>query len=261
MTFLQAVVKEKRALVKDKKENASLEKLSVKAKKQNKRPFYDVFRMRYEGDVKIIAEIKRSSPSQGMLMSNINVQELAQKYEEGGASAISVITEANHFRGSLGFIPRVKDASCLPVLRKDFIVDAWELYESKAYGADAVLLIGEVLKRDEIVRFLNIARAIDLDVLLEIHSVETFKKILDLDGFLLGINNRNLDTLAVDLSTAAKILDEIPDDLPVIIESGIERASIINAFMEKGTSGFLVGSSLITSRDPVKKLRELRGYS
>lgn len=260
MTFLQIVVEEKKALVKEKKENTSVEKLLARAKQQKKRSFYDVFKKGNQKDVKIIAEIKRGSPSRGVLSRTINVQELAQKYEEGGASAISVITEAKHFSGSLGFIPLVKNASCLPVLRKDFIVDEWELYETKAFGADAVLLIGEALKQDELVSFIGIAKSIDLDVLLEVHSMETFEKISYLDGFLLGINNRNLNDLTVDLATAAKMIDQVPDDLPVIVESGIENAEDIAAFVKSGASGFLIGSSLVLSQDPVKKLRELRGY-
>jgi indole-3-glycerol phosphate synthase len=260
MTFLQTIVEEKRTLVKEKKENTSIEKLLARAKQQKKRSFHDVFKRGNQKDVKIIAEIKRESPSQGMLSHTIKVQELAQKYEEGGASAISVITEAKHFSGSLGFIPLVKNVSYLPILRKDFIVDSWELYETKAYGADAVLLIGEVLKQDELVKFLSIAHTIDLDVLLEVHRMETFKKISGLNGFLLGINTRNLDTLSVDLRTAETMLDKIPNELPVIIESGIENAEDIAVFVERGASGFLIGSSLVLSQDPVKKLRELRGY-
>jgi len=261
MTFLQTVVEEKRTLVKEKKENASGEKLRARAKQQKKRSLYDVFAQRHQKDVNIIAEIKWRSPSQGLLVHNMNVRELAEKYEEGGASAISVITEAKHFSGSLGFIPLVKNVSCLPILRKDFIVDAWELYETKAYGADAVLLIGEVLERNEIITFLDIAREIDLDVLLEVHSIETYQKVSDMDGFLLGINTRNLDTLTVDLTKASEMLDMVRRDLTVIIESGIENAKDIAAFVEKGASGFLVGSSLVASRNPVKKLQELRGYS
>jgi indole-3-glycerol phosphate synthase len=260
MTFLQQVAEEKRALVKEKKENSSFEMLLEKAGKQKKRPFYEVFRERRQQDVKIIAEIKRASPSRGILKKNINVSELAWKYEEGGASAISVITEEKHFNGSLGFIPRVKDATCLAVLRKDFIVDTWELYESKAYGADAILLIGEMLKRDEIVKFLNIAQAIDLDILLEVHSMKSFEKVAGMDGFVLGINNRNLDTMKVKLATATEMLREIPDDLPVIIESGIAKRENITSFTRKGVSGFLIGTSLVLSRDPIKKLKTLRGH-
>jgi indole-3-glycerol phosphate synthase len=261
MTFLQKVVEEKKTLVNEKKENTSFEKLLKKAGKQKKRPFYEVFRERKPKDVKIIAEVKRASPSRGILRGNLNVPELAMKYEEGGASAISVITEANHFNGSLGFIPRVKNATCLSVLRKDFIVDAWELYESKAYGADAVLLIGEVLERDKIEEFLGIARTIDLDVLLEVHSMKAFEKVSNMEGFLLGINNRNLETLTVNLSTATTILSDMPDDFPVIIESGIKERKNITAFSARGVSGFLVGTSLVLSRDPIKKLRELREHS
>jgi indole-3-glycerol phosphate synthase len=260
MTFLQQVAEEKRALVQEKKENSSFEMLLVKAGKQKKRPFYEVFRERRQQDVKIIAEIKRASPSRGILKENINVSELAWKFEKGGASAISVITEEKHFNGSLGFIPRVKDATCLAVLRKDFIVDAWELYESKAYGADAILLIGEMLKRDEIAKFLSIAQAIDLDILLEVHSMKSFEKVAGMDGFVLGINNRNLDTMKVELATARAMLGEIPDDLPVVIESGITKRENIMSFTRKGVSGFLVGTSLVLSRDPIKKLKTLRGH-
>ena len=260
MMFLQRVAEEKKALVKEKKENGSFEKVMVKAKKHEKRPFYEVFRERHQHDIKIIAEIKRSSPSRGILKDAINVTELARKYEEGGASAISVITETKHFNGSLGFIPRVKDATFLPVLRKDFIVDAWELYESKACGADAVLLIGDMLEHDEIREFLGVAQSIDLDVLLEVHSKKAFEKVSDMDGFLLGINNRNLETLTVDLSTAKTMLSEIPDDFPVIIESGINKKRDLSYFLKQGVSGFLVGTSLVLSEDPIKKLRELRDH-
>jgi len=260
MTFLQQVAEEKRALVQEKKENSSFEMLLEKAGKQKKRPFYEVFRERRQQDVKIIAEIKRASPSRGILKKNINVSELAWKYEKGGASAISVITEEKHFNGSLVFIPRVKDATCLAVLRKDFIVDAWELYESKAYGADAILLIGEMLKRDEIAKFLSIAQAIDLDILLEVHSMKSFEKVAGMDGFVLGINNRNLDTMKVELATAREMLGEIPDDLPVVIESGIAKRENIMSFTRQGVSGFLVGTSLVLSRDPIKKLKTLRGH-
>ena len=259
MTFLQQITEEKKALVNEKRKSTSLEKLHERTGMQKKRPFYEIFRERHQQDVKIIAEIKRASPSRGILKNNINVKELAQKYEEGGASAISVITEAEHFSGSLGFIAPVKGATRLAVLRKDFIVDTWELYESKAHGADAVLLIGEILEQGEIEEFLGIAREIDLDVLLEVHSRKTFGKVQGMGGFVLGINNRNLDTMEVELSTAMEMLGEVPDHLPVIVESGITKREDITPFARKGVSGFLIGTSLVLSGDPVKKLKSLRG--
>ena len=149
MTFLQKVAEEKRILVKEKKESTPLERLQRRAKTRTKRPFYEVFKERRPKDALIIAEIKKASPSRGVLKKDLNVPVLAQQYQEGGASAISVITETKHFMGSLGFLPLVKRAAGLPVLRKDFIVDPYELYESKVYGADAVLLIGELLGKDE----------------------------------------------------------------------------------------------------------------
>jgi indole-3-glycerol phosphate synthase len=258
-TFLQKVAEEKRALVKGKKKYTAVEKLQERAKRQRRRAFDEVFRERHPRNVKIIAEVKRASPSRGILRDDFNVPRLAQKYEEGGASAISVITEAKHFMGSLGFIRRVKNVTALPVLRKDFLVDPYELYESKAYGADAVLLIGELLERDEIEEFLAIARAIDLDVLMEIHSSETYEKVAGMNGFLLGINNRNLDTLQVDLATATAVLRDIPGDCPVIIESGVEGKQDTQRFTEHGVSGFLIGTSLVLSDDPAGKLKELKG--
>lgn len=259
MTFLQLIAEEKRSLVKEKKKAVSLEKLRQRAETRKKRAFYTVFHDRHGKEVKIIAEIKKASPSRGILRKDLNVTALAQKYQEGGASAISVITESKHFMGSLGFIPVVKRATSLPVLRKDFIVDPYELYESRAYGADAVLLIGEMLESAEIEELLAVARTLQLDVLLEVHSGETYEKVVGMKGFLLGINNRNLENMEVDLDRAASLLPLIPPDTPVIVESGIEGREHVQHFAEKGVSGFLIGTSLVLAEDPIKKLKELRG--
>lgn len=260
MIFLEKIAEEKRMIVEAKKKFGSLERLQDRAKAKIKRPFSEIFQDRQRRDGKIIAEIKKASPSRGILKKDLNVTVLARQYQEGGASAISVITEAKHFMGSLGFIPLVKRATSLPVLRKDFIVDPYELYESKAYGADAVLLIGEMLERGEIEEFFSIARTLDLDVLLEIHNRETYEKVADMRGFLLGINNRNLKNMKVDLHAAASLLPLIPPDTAVIVESGIEGREQVRQFTEQGASGFLIGTSLVLADDPVQKLRELRGY-
>ncbi len=259
MTFLQQIAEEKRMMVEGKKKYGSLERLQERAKAGNKRPFHAVFHSRQRKDGKIIAEIKKASPSRGILKKDLNVTVLARQYQQGGASAVSVITESKHFMGSLGFIPLVKRVTSLPVLRKDFIVDPYELYESKAYGADAVLLIGEMLEPAEIDEFLVTARTLDLDVLLEVHSRETYEKVAAMKGFLLGINNRNLETMKVDLGTTASLLPLVPPDTPVIVESGIEERDHVKRFVDRGVSGFLIGTSLVLADDPVRKLRELRG--
>jgi len=261
MSFLNEVLKEKRALVKDLKQKMPLQELKKVVRGVEKRPFFKTFSKRFPKEVRIIAEVKRASPSRGVLIHNLDLPMLVSEYEKGGASAISVITEEKHFRGCLSYITETKNITGLPVLRKDFIVDEYEVYESKAFGADAVLFIGEVLEEGQIKDYLNIAAEIDIDVLLEIHRLDSYEKVADLKGFILGINNRDLETLKVDLSTSLEILDSIPADLPVIVESGIERREDIERFAEKGVSGFLVGTSLVVSKDMAGGLKGLRGIN
>jgi indole-3-glycerol phosphate synthase len=259
MTFLEKVLDEKNRVVKDSKLKSPLSDLKQMIAGIKKRPFYQVFCRRFPEDVKIIAEVKKASPSMGVLVQDLDLPRLLMDYEKGGASAISILTEEKYFNGSLAYITEAKKVINLPVLRKDFIVDEYEIYQAKAFGADAVLLIGEALGVHQIAEYLEIARQIDIDVLLEVHSIKTYEKIADLGGFILGINNRNLETLKVDLSVSYEMLKSISEALPVIVESGIEDRGHIEDFMEQGVSGFLIGTGLIVSDNPYNKLRELRG--
>jgi indole-3-glycerol phosphate synthase len=259
MTFLEEVLKEKKKMVKTLKGETSIEELMEKTSGMEKRPFFQVFYWRFPENVRIIAEMKKASPSSGVLVSNLDLPGLLMDYEKGGASAISVLTEEKYFDGSLDYIAMAKKVTGLPILRKDFIVDEYEIYQAKAAGADALLLIGEALDVHQITEYLEIARQIDIDVLLEVHSMKTYEKIADLNGFILGINNRNLETMKVDLAVSHEMLKNIPETLPVIVESGIEDRGHIKGFMENGVSGFLIGTSLIVSASPCKKLRELCG--
>jgi indole-3-glycerol phosphate synthase len=259
MTFLEQVLREKKALVKDLKSKRPLREVMKMAAGKEKRPFVERFSERFSGEVKIIAEVKKASPSRGTLAIDLDLARLVRDYEEGGATAISVITEEKYFKGSLAYIAEAKRATSLPVLRKDFLVDEYEIYEAKAAGADALLLIGEALDEYQIRDYLQIARSIDIDVLMEVHSLKTYEKVADLKGYLLGINNRDLESLKVDLELSPEILDNIPSDLSVVIESGIETRHDIETFMKLGVSGFLIGTSLILSGSPREKLQELRG--
>jgi indole-3-glycerol phosphate synthase len=261
MTFLKKVLEEKKRVVKDSKVKIPLSELKRMMTEVKKKPFYQVFCRRFPEDVKIIAEVKKASPSKGILIDDLNLPELLMDYEKGGASVISVITEEKYFNGSLAYMAEAKKIVNLPILRKDFIVDDYEIYEAKAFGADAVLLIGEALDVNQIAEYLDIAREIDIDVLLEIHSMKTYEKIADLEGYILGINNRNLETLKVDLAVSYEIIKNIPESLPVIVESGIEDRGHIVDFMKQGVSGFLIGTSLIVSGNPGNKLRQLQGRS
>ncbi len=263
MTFLERIMKEKKERVRGLREKIPLEEVRMmaeeEAKSKEKKPFFETFAGPSSDRIRIIAEVKKASPSMGMLVVDLDVSGLAADYERGGAAALSVITEERHFHGSLAYIAAVKKSAGLPVLRKDFIVDEYEVYESKAYGADAVLLIGEALGAGQLRDYLAIAEEIDIDVLLEVHSIGTYEKIAGLGRFLLGINNRDLETLKVDLCVARGLLEKLPGDRPVIVESGIEGRSDMVGFIAKGVSGFLIGTSLVLSKDPVAKLMELRG--
>ncbi len=261
MTFLEQVLREKKALVKELKSKRPLREVVKMAEGKEKRPFFKEFSERFPAEVRIIAEVKKASPSKGVLAEDLNVAEIVREYEGGGAKAISVITEEKYFKGTLSYIEDAKKAGFIPVLRKDFVVDEYEIYEAKAAGADALLLIGEALDKNQISDYVEIAREVGIDILLEVHGVRTYEKVGDLKGYLLGINNRDLENLGVDLSLSREVLKNIPSDLPVIIESGIETRHDIETFMEWGVSGFLVGTSLVSSGSPRERLRELRGVA
>jgi indole-3-glycerol phosphate synthase len=257
--FLDEVLKEKKKLVKDWKSAVPLSEIKKRVHNIEKRPFYKTFSERNPKEVKIIAELKKASPSRGLLKADFDPVKIVKDYEVGGARAISVITEEKYFQGSLDFIPLCKKNTSLPILRKDFIVDEYEIYQAKTYGADAVLLIGEALGKTQIQEYLEAAKEADVDVLLEIHNMKTYEKLSDLSGFVLGINNRDLKTLKIDLDVSREMIRNIPPDLPVIAESGIEERRQIEDFMDLGFSGFLIGTSLMMAISPAEKLKELRG--
>jgi len=261
MNFLEMVLEEKRDLVEKKKKAIPLSELiSSTDRRRQKRAFLASLAQRFTGQVKIIAEIKRASPSRGTLFgARENICGIIRAYDNGGASALSVLTEESHFNGSLDDLVLARELTELPVLRKDFIVDAYELYEAAAFGADAVLLIAEALEREHIDDLATLAASIGLDVLLEVHSLESFEKIAHIEGVLTGVNSRDLQTLTIDLNRARDVVAAMPENRPVIVESGINNSSDIEPFRDLGVSGFLVGTSLMRSPDPAQTLGKLTG--
>lgn len=209
------------------------------------------------GKAAIIAEIKRKSPSGGNMGCSYSLTELASIYEKSGAVGISVLTDEKYFGGSPEDLLTVKQASSLPVLRKDFIIDEYQIYEAKAFGADVILLIAAILDDDQISRFLNLAHELSLEVLLESHTKAELERSISSGAILLGINNRNLDTLITDINTSKDLLQLIPDDRIVISESGISGSHHIKELLDAGANGFLIGESLLKSGDPERKLAEL----
>ncbi len=205
----------------------------------------------------LIAEVKRSSPSAGKIAPIADPGKLARLYREGGAAAVSVLTESGWFGGSLDDLAMVKAEIDLPVLRKDFLIDPYQIYQSRAAGADAVLLIAELLDPDTLADFLGRAQELGLACLVEAHSGEALEMILETPAPIVGINNRDLKTLTVDLETSLRLLPLVPEDRIRVAESGIKTATDVRRLDEAGADAVLVGETLARSEDPAAKIREL----
>jgi indole-3-glycerol phosphate synthase len=207
--------------------------------------------------VGVIAEFKRRSPSAGVLRESPNLAEIVGAYERGGAVAVSVLTEGPNFDGSLADLGAARAACGLPLLRKDFIVDAYQLHEASAAGADAVLLIVAALEQAELAALHGQARALGLDVLVEIHDREELGRALEIGAEIVGVNNRDLRDFSVDVERTARLMDEIPAGVSVVSESGISGAEQLRRLGERGVQAVLVGESLMRAADPEAAVREL----
>lgn len=209
----------------------------------------------------VIAEYKRRSPSAGTIREGAELAEVVAAYERGGAAAVSVLTDGPHFGGSLEDLRSARAACDLPILRKDFTVDPYQLYEASAYGADAVLLIVAALDDAELTELRDGARALGLDVLVEVHDREELSRALSLGADLIGINNRDLRDFSVDVERTFALLEELPAGTTVISESGIDSPEQLARLHAHGVSGVLVGESLMRAPDPDLALRALLSHS
>jgi indole-3-glycerol phosphate synthase len=207
--------------------------------------------------VNVIAECKRRSPSRGVLRREYDPVAIARRYEDAGAAAVSVLTEPTFFDGELDHLRAVRDAIRLPLLRKDFIVSAYQLWEARAAGADAVLLIAAALGEEELAALQGDARAIGLDALVEVHDDAELARALAAGADLVGVNSRNLRTLAVDVHAPRRLARLLPSHVVGVAESGLRSAADLLALREVGYSAFLVGEHLMTAADPGSALREL----
>jgi indole-3-glycerol phosphate synthase len=205
----------------------------------------------------VIAEFKRRSPSAGEIRTGATPAEIARAYEEGGAAALSVLTDGPHFGGSLEDLREARAACALPVLQKDFIVDRYQLYEAAAVGADAVLLIVAALDAERLARLYDEARGLDLDCIVEVHKEAELETALTVDAEVVGINNRDLDDFTVDIGTTFELITDIPAGVTVVSESGIAERSALEELERVGVDSVLIGESLMRADDPASKLREL----
>ncbi|MGD8561555.1 MAG: indole-3-glycerol phosphate synthase TrpC [Desulfarculaceae bacterium] len=205
----------------------------------------------------VIAEIKRRSPSAGVLTDSVDVSQRALMYQAGGAAAISVLTEVSHFRGSLTDLGQAKAAAGLPILRKDFIVDQVQIFQSRAAGADAVLLIAAILQRQQLRDLYQACTSLGMDALIEVHEPAELDRVLPLDPPLVGINNRNLKTLEVDIGICRSLRPLIPPSVTVVAESGVSSPEDVAVLKKAGLDAFLVGTALMRSNNPQAMVRSL----
>ncbi|MCL4496997.1 MAG: indole-3-glycerol phosphate synthase TrpC [Deltaproteobacteria bacterium] len=205
----------------------------------------------------IIAEVKKASPSKGVLIRDFKPDEIAEVYEKAGASAISVLTDKTFFMGSPSDILKVRNAVHLPILRKDFIIDEIQVFESKIIGADAILLIIKALSSEQYKNLLSLARELSLEVLTEISNDEELDTAMKYNAEIIGINSRDLLTFKTDLFKTARIAEKIPPGKLIVAESGISGRGDIEMLMKRGINSFLIGEALVTSDDALKKLKNL----
>ena len=204
----------------------------------------------------IIAEFKRRSPSKGLINGTSKVEDVARGYFEAGASGNSILTDENYFQGTLEDIETARPHTDLPILRKDFVVDEYQIVEAKACGADFILLIAASLTPKEIKRFAKLAKSSDLGVLMEVHNEEELVRSLDQNLDLIGVNNRDLKRFHVDVQTSYDLVDKIPDEFLKISESGISTPQMIKDLKDAGFHGFLIGECFMKEEDPVKAIHE-----
>jgi indole-3-glycerol phosphate synthase len=261
-TVLERILKSTREELDRRKRELGAEELEYRAFALGGKPA--VGEWRFSGALKgpgmaVIAEFKRRSPSAGTLREAADVGEMVSAYERGGAGALSVLTEGPNFDGTLEDL-RVARAACeLPILRKDFIVDEYQLHEAKVAGADAVLLIVAALKIEQLASLHDLAYALGLDVLVEVHDGEELRTALSVGAMLIGINNRDLRDLSVDIERSSRLMGEIPAGVTVVSESGITGPEQLRTLEALGVDAVLVGESLMRSPDPEAALRALRG--
>ncbi|MBI1977640.1 MAG: indole-3-glycerol phosphate synthase TrpC [Candidatus Omnitrophica bacterium] len=213
------------------------------------------------GDRKLhlICELKKASPSEGLLRNPFEPKTLAQVFELAGASAISVLTEKRYFQGNPQTLAEIRPLTSIPLLRKDFIFDPYQVYETRVLGADAFLIIAMLVSKEQLQELLEIARKLNLEVLVEVHTKEELNRALEVGVQVIGINNRNLTTLEIDLAVSEQLIRFIPKNTIAVIESGIETPEEIQHFQSLGAHCFLVGTALMKSQNVKEKILELSG--
>lgn len=258
MTILDRILTVKRDEVAHAQRLRPLAEVELAAKAAGPvRPFAEALRRPAGAPMRVLAEIKRASPSAGPIRVDADPAEIAREYAEGGAAAISVLTDKQFFDGDLAFLARVRAACSLPLLRKDFIVDGYQIAEARAAGADAILLIVAALDEAQLLEFLGLAASYNLDALVEVHTMDEAEIALRIGATLLGVNHRDLKSFSIDMSLTAAIAPRVPPDTILVGESGIRTAADIRELGAAGAHAVLVGEHLMRAPSPGQALREL----
>ncbi|MGE5295648.1 MAG: indole-3-glycerol phosphate synthase TrpC [Solirubrobacterales bacterium] len=264
--ILDKIVADKREEVRQRQSRTSMEELRDQiAGMPRCRNFYRAVTKRNVRGINVIAEVKKASPSAGVIRPDFDPVAIARVYEKCGADAISVLTDEKYFQGRLEYLTQVKRAVSAPVLRKDFIIDLWQVYESRAAGADAILLIAEAMAVGTLMDLMIAAGELTMTVLLEVHDVDSLLAVRSMIGFpkkgysVLGINNRDLTTMQVDVRTTARLASLLDDDAEIVSESGIKTPTDVAKLKSIGVRAILIGQTLCEQPDIEKKFHELFG--
>ncbi|MCI0554997.1 MAG: indole-3-glycerol phosphate synthase TrpC [Anaerolineae bacterium] len=256
MSILQTILEHKRKEIDQARNVVSLSEMKRRAEQAPPvRPFRDSLRGH---GLSVIAEIKKASPSKGMMVKEFHPASLAQEFESHGAAALSVLTDSEFFQGDPTYIQAVKSAASIPVLRKDFIIDEYQVYESRSIGADAILLIVSALSQKALEQFYRLARSVGMDVLVEVHSADEVQRVNAIQAEIIGVNNRDLGTFNVSLDTSLRLKPLIRSEAVTVSESGIADSKDALVLREAGFDAVLVGEGLMLSSNRKKTLQQIK---
>lgn len=259
MSILQKILEAKKSRLSKAKAAIQLKELRSKISELEKPRNFQSAIKRDSDSIRLIAEIKKASPSKGLIRSDFDHKKIADIYAEKKVDAISVLTEEDFFQGKLEFLADVKNIASCPILRKDFIFDEYQIYEARANQADAVLLIAAILDKNQAGEYLHLIKELGMSALFEVHDHNELEMPLKLDAPIIGINNRNLKTFEIDLKTSIKLKKEIPTGRIVVTESGIEKRDDVRKLQDAGIDAMLIGTSFMSSENIGMKIDKLRG--
>ena len=257
--ILKKIISRKKEEIQESMNRVPIERMiELSANGNNPRGFYNALNIKVlNHQSAIIAEIKKASPSKGVLRENFEPVEIAKSYEVGGACCLSILTDRDFFQGDPQYLIKARAAVSIPVIRKDFIINSYQVYESRAIGADCILLIASCLDDGELKNLSDLATSLGMDSLIEVHDHEELSRALKLDLPLLGINNRNLRNFEVTLQTTIDLLSQISDDKLIITESGIKTKKDVELMHQNNVFGFLIGEAFMREVNPGQKIKEL----